>query len=338
MTRETDPPPPMSDPVLDRIGAAAEAEGGVPVTDTGAVALATRERTLGGVYAFSAYLLWGFLPLYFVLLAPTGPWELVAWRIILSLVFCALLLTVTRTWAALIRIMRQPRLLGLTALAGALIYVNWQVFMIGALTGHVIETSLGYFINPIATVLLGVFVLREKLRTTQWIAIGFAAAAVVVIIVGYGSFPWIALTLATSFSIYGLVKKRVGPSVDAVSGLTLESFWLLPVAGVLLTIVGLTTGFTMGTVSVEHTLLLSLAGAITAIPLLFFAAGARRTTLTVIGLLQFIAPILQFITGAYILGEPMPVERWIGFGLVWIALLVLTVDSLVHVRRSRTRR
>ncbi|MGK3954280.1 EamA family transporter RarD [Microbacterium sp. I2] len=295
----------------------------------------SRERSLGGVYAFSAYFLWGFLPLYFVLLAPTGPFELVAWRIVLSLVFCALLLTVTRTWGRLAAIFRQPRVLGLTVIAGLLIYVNWQVFMFGALNENVIETSLGYFINPIATVLLAVLVLRERLRVTQWVAIGIAAVAVIVIIVGYRSFPWIALTLAASFSLYGLVKKRVGPSVDAVSGLTLESLWLMPIAVIILVVVGTSTGITMGASGWGHAVLLSLAGVITAVPLLFFAAGARRVSLTVIGLLQFVAPILQFIIGAWVLGEPMPVERWIGFALVWVALTVLTVDSVVHARRTR---
>ena len=165
------------------------------------------------------------------LLAPTGPWELVAWRILLSLGFCAILLTVLRGWGRLAAIMRQPRLLILTAVAGALIYVNWQVFILATLTGHVIETSLGYFINPIVTVVLGVVVLRERLRATQWIALGIAAIAVGVIVVGYGAFPWIALSLAFSFGIYGLVKKRLGPAVDAVSGLTLETLWLVPGRG-----------------------------------------------------------------------------------------------------------
>ena len=293
------------------------------------------ENTLGGFYAFTAYLLWGFLPLYFLLLMPVGPFELVAWRILLSLVFCALLLTVTRGWSRIAAILRQPRVVWLTVLAGGLIYINWQVFMLGALTGHVIETSLGYFINPIATVLLAVFVLRERLRPTQWVAIGIAALAVLVIIVGYGSFPWIALTLAASFSLYGLVKKRVGPVVDAVSGLTLESLWLVPVAGVILIVVNATTGIVAGTEGPWHTVLLASVGAVTAIPLLFFAAGARRASLTLVGLLQFVAPILQFTIGAWLLQEPMPLERWIGFGLVWLALIVLTVDSLLHARRSR---
>ncbi len=293
-----------------------------------------RERVLGGVYAFCAYFLWGFMPLYFLVLAPTGPWEVVSWRVTLSFVFCLLLLTVTRSWPKIIAIVRQPRLLLWTAAAGALIYVNWQVFLIATLTGHVLESSLGYFINPIVTVLLGVLVLRERLRVTQWVALGIAGAAVLVIVVGYGTFPWIALTLAASFGVYGLVKKQIGPAVDAVSGLTLESFWLLPVAIVQLVVVGATTGITMATAGVGHAVLLALAGVVTAVPLLFFAAGARRAPLTIMGLLQFVAPILQFAIGVW-LGEDMPPERWAGFALVWVALVLLTADSLRHARRAR---
>jgi chloramphenicol-sensitive protein RarD len=273
------------------------------------------------------------MPLYFLTLPPTGPWEVVSWRVILSLVFCAILLTVTRTWRKLVAILRNRRLVLWTIVAGLLIYVNWQVFLIGTLTGHVIEGSLGYFINPIVTVLLGVLVLHERLRVAQWVAIGISGLAVIVIVVGYGSFPWIALTLAASFGTYGLVKKQIGPSVDAVSGLTLESLWLMPIAVVQLIVVAATTGLTMGQAGTGHTVLLLLAGAVTAIPLLFFAAGARRAPLTVIGLLQFVAPILQFLTGWWIMQEPMPTERWIGFGLVWLALIVLMVDSVRHARR-----
>lgn len=293
------------------------------------------EQALGGVYAFVAYFLWGFMPLYFLTLSPTGPWEVVAWRILFSLVFCAILLTVTRTWSKLLAILRNRRLVFWTIVAGLLIYVNWQVFLISTLTGHVIEGSLGYFINPIVTVLLGVLVLGERLRTAQWIAIGFAGLAVAAIIVGYGSFPWMALTLAASFGTYGLVKKQIGPQVDAISGLTLESLWLAPIAVAQLVVVGMTTGLTIGTAGAGHTVMLTLAGAVTAIPLLFFAAGARRAPLTVIGLLQFVAPIMQFLTGWWLMGEPMPLERWIGFGLVWVALVVLSVDSVVSARHSR---
>ncbi|MCC4248490.1 EamA family transporter RarD [Microbacterium testaceum] len=289
----------------------------------------------GGLFALSAYLLWGVLPLYFLQLAPTGPWEIVAWRITLSFVFCLLLLTVLRAWRPFLAIVRQPRLLGLTAAAGVLIYINWQTYVYGALNDRVIETSLGYFINPIVTVLLWVTVLRERLRPVQWIAIGLSVAAVLVIVVGYGSFPWIALTLAVSFGVYGLVKKQIGPSVDAVSGLTLESLWLLPVAVVQLVVVGATAGLTMGSNGFLHTVLLVSAGAVTAVPLLLFAAGARRAPLTVMGLIQFVAPIIQFAIGVWVLHEPMTPERWIGFGLVWLALTVLSVDSLLAARRRR---
>jgi chloramphenicol-sensitive protein RarD len=326
-------PEPASTPAAASVtdsAASGEQEAGGAASDL------SREHALGGLYAFSAYLLWGFLPLYFLLLAPTGPFEVVAWRIILSLAFCAILLTVTRTWHKLVAVLRNRRLVGWTILAGALIYVNWQVYIIATFTGHVVETSLGYFINPIVTVLLGVLILHERLRVTQWVAIGIAALAVGVIVFGYGSFPWVALTLAFTFGFYGLVKKRIGPSVDAISGLTLESLWLTPVAIVQLVVVGMTSGLTMGQGTPLHTILLLSAGVVTAVPLLLFAAGARRSPLTLMGILQFVAPIIQFIIGVWILGEPMSVERWIGFALVWVALILLTIDSVVAARRPRS--
>ena len=293
------------------------------------------EQTTGVLYALGAYLLWGVLPLYFLLLTPTGPWEIVAWRVLFSLVFCVVLLAVTRGWQRILAIIRQPRLLGLTALAGVLIYVNWQAFLIGTLDDKVVETSLGYFINPITTVLLGVFILHERMRRLQWVAVGIAALAVVVIIVAYRSVPWIALTLTLSFGFYGLIKKKIGPSVDAVSGLTLESFWLIPIAVIQLIAVGMTTGITIGGNGVWHTVLLCFAGVATAVPLLLFASGARRINLTVIGMIQFITPIMQFIIGVAILHEPMPTERWIGFILVWVAVGVFVVDLILAARRNR---
>lgn len=292
-------------------------------------------QTAGVAYATSAYVLWGVLPLYFLLLVPTGPWEVVAWRVVLSFVFCLLLLTVTRGWAAIRAILRTPRLLGWTALAGLFIYINWQVFLLGTLSGNVVETALGYFINPITTVLLGVFVLKERIRRLQWVAVGIAAVAVVVIIVAYGSFPWIALSLTASFGVYGLIKKKIGPAVDAVSGLTLESFWLLPIAVVQLVVVAQATGLTMGANGLVHALLLGFAGVATAVPLLLFAAGTRRVNLTVIGMIQFLTPIMQFLIGVVVLHEPMPPERWIGFVLVWIAIAVFVADLLLAARRGR---
>lgn len=307
----------------------------MPVT---ASALAQRSHASGVAFSVSAYVIWGLLPLYFIALLPMGPWELVAWRVLLSLVFCALILTVTRGWGTLLAIVRQPKLLALTALAGLLIYVNWQVFVLATLTGHVVETSLGYFINPIATVLLGVFVLHEKIRRMQWVAIGIAAVAVIVIIVAYGSFPWIALSLTASFGFYGLVKKKIGPAVDATSGLTLESLWLAPIAVGQLIWVWQTGGLVIGAVSGWHTALVLFAGVATAVPLLLFAAGTRRIDLSLVGMIQFITPVMQFLMGWLLLGEPMPAERWAGFVIVWIAIAVFLLDTILATRRNRRAR
>lgn len=286
-------------------------------------------------FAVLAYGLWGILPLYFLLLAPSGPVEVVAWRVLFSLVFCALIITVTRKWPALIAVLRKPRVVMIMGLAGLLIFVNWQTYVFAAMTGHVVEAALGYFINPIVTVFLGVLVLRERLRRIQWLAVGVSLVAVIVLTIGYGSLPWISLVLAFSFGVYGLIKKRVGSSVDAVTGLTLETAWLAPVAIVQLVVVGSLSGLTFGTISPWHTLGLLTAGVVTAVPLLLFAAAARRLPLTTLGLIQFFAPVLQFLVGVFVLHEDMPPERWAGFALVWVALLILTVDMVLAGRAPR---
>ena len=292
-------------------------------------------RRTGFIQAVGAYGLWGLLPVYFLLLTPTGPFEIVALRIIFSLALCAVLLTATRQWGAVIAIARQPRLMLTIALAGVFIYVNWQVYILATLTGHVLEGALGYFINPIVTVLLGVLFLRERLRPVQWIAVGISFVAVLVLAIGYGQFPWISLTLAFSFGFYGLIKKRVGPRVDAVSGLTLETAWLTPVAIIQLVVVGATTGLTIGQAGPWNTIALVATGVITATPLLMFAGAARRIPLITLGLVQYLAPLLQFAIGAFVLNEDLPVERWIGFGLVWVALIVLTIDMVISGRAAR---
>ena len=290
---------------------------------------------IGLVYAVSAYALWGFLPIYFIALAPTGPVEIVAWRVLLSLVFCAVLIAVTRTWRAVVALLRDRRVVLVMGVAGALIFVNWLTYVYAALSDQVVEAALGYFINPIVTVFLGVLVLRERLNAVQWIAVGISIVAVVVLAVGYGQLPWIALVLAFSFGFYGLIKKRVGPRVDAVSGLTLETAWLAPLAAVLLVVVGATTGLTIGSQGAWHTVLLLGAGAVTAIPLLLFAAASRRLPLIYMGFIQYFAPFIQFLVGVVVLQEPMPLERWIGFGLVWVALVVLTFDLVRGARATR---
>lgn len=296
---------------------------------------AQRSVGVGLVFAIAAYGLWGFLPLFFRALEPAGAIEIVAWRIVLSLVFCALLLTVTRGWRAFGVIARDRRTVVIMGAAGALILVNWLVYVFATLNGHVVEASLGYFTNPIVTVLLGVIVLRERLRPLQWAAIGISFIAVLVLAVNYGQVPWIALALAFSFGIYGFIKKQVGGRVDAVSGLTLETAWLAPAAGIALGIIAANSGLVMGTQSPLHTALLLSAGAVTAIPLLFFAAAARRIPLVYLGLAQYLAPVLQFLIGVFVFREDMPFARWLGFALVWVALIVLTIDMLRTNRALR---
>ncbi|WP_372490743.1 EamA family transporter RarD [Rathayibacter rubneri] len=286
-------------------------------------------------FGFGAYLLWGAMPLYFIAMAPASPFEIVAFRVLFSLVFCLILLTVTRSWAGFLGLFREPRLLGVMALAGVLIYVNWQVYVIATTTGHVIEAALGYFMNPLVTVLLGVLVLRERLRPAQWIAMAISAVAVLVIAVGYGAFPWVSLALAFSFGFYGLVKSRVGGRIDAVAGLTLETLWLTPLAIVQLAVVGSLVGLTFGTEGTGHALILASAGIVTAVPLLLFAGAARRLPLSIVGFIQYLTPFLQFLVGAFVLGEEMPPERWLGFGLVWAALAIFSVDLVAAERRRR---
>jgi chloramphenicol-sensitive protein RarD len=294
------------------------------------------QSRIGFLYAIAAYALWGGFPLYFLALAPASAFEVVAFRILMSLVLCVLLIAVTRAWRPLADLLRDRRTALLMLVAAVAIYLNWLVYIFAALTGHVIEAALGYFINPLVTVLLGVIVLRERLRPAQWAAVGIALIAIVVIVVGYGSFPWIAIVLAVTFAAYGLVKRVVGARVDAISGLTLETAWLAPLAVVQLVLVATVGGgLAFGSHGTVHTLLMLAAGIVTTVPLLLFAAGARRIPLVGLGLAQFLTPVLQFLVGWLVLGEAMPIERWIGFGLVWLALVVLTADMIAASRSPR---
>ncbi|GAA2751529.1 EamA family transporter RarD [Amnibacterium kyonggiense] len=285
----------------------------------------------GLLFGIGAYALWGAMPVYFLLMRPAGPFEIVAWRILFSLVFCALLLLVTRGFGRFRSVLHDRRAVASFALAGALIWANWTVYVIASTSGRVVDAALGYFINPIVTVLLGVVVQKERLRTLQWVAIGVSVLAVVVLAIETGSLPWISLALAASFGLYGLVKKRAG-RIDAVSGLTLETAWLVPVAVVQLVVVGSTSGLAWGSAGWFPTLMLTSAGVGTAVPLLLFASSTRRLPLSVVGFLQYIAPILQLAIGVAVLHEPMSTGRWTGFVLVWVALVVLVGESLVRGR------
>lgn len=285
-----------------------------------------------------AYLWWGLLPLYFPLLQPAGAVEIVAHRVVWSLAFCALLLTVGRQWHALVTVLRARRTLALLAAAGVLIAVNWLAFVVGVLTDRVVDASLGYFVTPLVTVALAVLVLREHLRPVQWCALALGTAAVVVIALGYGQVPWIALVLAASFGLYGLVKNRAGRSVGAVPGLTTETLVLAPFAlGYLAWLQADGSGHLVSS-GAWHTIALASSGVVTAVPLLLFGAAARRLPLSVVGMLQYVTPIMQFVLAVVVLDEHMPAARWWGFALVWAALAVLVVDGLRTGRAQRLAR
>jgi chloramphenicol-sensitive protein RarD len=284
------------------------------------------ELRKGYLFGIGAYVSWGFFPLYFVLLRPSGPIEILAHRVIWSAVFVAVLLTAVRRWRRIGSLLRRPGTLAMIGLAATLIAVNWATYIYGVNSAQVVQTSLGYFITPLISVAFGLAIYHERLRRAQWAALGVGTVAVVVLTLDYGRLPWIALVLAVSFASYGLVKKRLGlPPAD---GLFVESAALgLPALGYLgwLGLAGRST-FTGG--SPVHAGLLVLAGAVTAVPLLMFAGAANRIPLTGLGILQYIAPILQFFVGVVIQREPLPLARLLGFALVWLALLVFTWDGL----------
>lgn len=278
-----------------------------------------------------AYLCWGLFPLYWPLLDPAGSLEALAHRIVWSLVFVGLLLTVTHRWEAFRDIWRDRRRVVFLGFASVVIALNWGAFIYGVTHEKVIETSLGYFINPLVTVLLGVFVLHETLRRAQWVAVAIGAVAVVILTVDYGRLPWVALTVAFSFATYGFLKKKA--QLGAVEALGAETLLLTPIAFAYLGVLQANGSLAFGHEGVPNALLLAGTGIITAIPLLMFGGAATRLRLTSIGLLQYLAPILQFVFGVLLFQEPMGTARWIGFVLVWIALVIFTVDVLRGRRR-----
>ena len=286
----------------------------------------------GFAAGLAAYLLWGLFPLYWPLLEPAGPVEILAHRIVWSVVVVGALLALTQGFRWVREIGRRRA--ALLALAAALITLNWGMYIYGVNSGHVVETSLGYFINPLVTVALAVVVLGERLRRAQWIAVGVAGVAVIVLTVAYGRLPWIALTLAFSFGFYGLVKKQVG--VGGTQSLAVETAFLLGPALLFLVVLEASGNGTFASEGPEHALLLAGGGIVTAIPLMLFGAAAVRIPLTTIGVLQYLAPILQFAIGVGINGEHMPASRWAGFALVWVAVAVFSYDSL-QVRRAAQR-
>ncbi len=284
-----------------------------------------RSGLLAGI---GAYVLWGLFPLYWPLLEPAAPVEILGHRIVWSLIFLVALLALT-TGFSWVRTLGRRRA-SLLGLAAVLVTINWGTFIYAVNSEQVVETSLGYFINPLVTVALAIGVLGERLRRPQLVAVGIAFVAVLVLAVDYGRPPWIALTLAFSFATYGLVKKRVG--VDGVPSLAVETAFLVLPALAYLVWLGAAGEGTFTTEGAGHVLLLMGGGITTAVPLVLFGIAAIRIPLATVGLLQYLAPVMQFLIGVLVYSEPMPASRLVGFVLVWVALMVFTWDALRAAR------
>jgi chloramphenicol-sensitive protein RarD len=276
--------------------------------------------------------MWGLFPVYFALLDSVSPIEIVAHRVIWSLLFMVIVITVVRGWRR-VRSHLSWRTVGILAAAAVLLSVNWLVYVYAVNSDQVVQASLGYFINPLVSVALGVVILHERMRRMQWLAIGIAAIAVLILTISYGSLPWIALILALSFGFYGLLKKFAG--IGSAESLTIETALLAPFALILLTTMEIDGGAIFATEGWGISILLILLGPVTALPLLAFGAAANRIPLSTLGALQYLTPILQFLLGVLVFAEPMPGTRWLGFVFVWIALVVFATDTYRSTRQAR---
>jgi chloramphenicol-sensitive protein RarD len=274
----------------------------------------------------AAWVMWGFFPLYWPLLEPAGAVEILAHRIFWSLLVMIGLVLVTRRRASLRATFAVRRTRWLLAVASVLITVNWGTYIWGVNHHHVVETSLGYFINPLVSVLMGVLLLGERLRPLQWGALGIAGVAVLALTFEYGHPPWVALILAFSFGSYGLAKKKA--NAGAVESLVVETAVMSPVALGYIIFLMVTGASTFGNHGPWHVVLMMGTAAITVVPLLCFGGAATRIPLSTLGLMQYLTPTVQFILGLVVFGEPMPPMRWVGFGLIWLALALFTVESL----------
>lgn len=301
-----------------------------PLTSSSISSPEVHTQGRGITYGALAYILWGLFPAYWPLLVPAAPVEVLAHRIVWSFVTMAIVVVLLKKWRPLKELSGKSWLM-VTA-AAVLITLNWGTYIYAVNTQHVVESALGYFITPLVSVALGVLFLKERLRLPQLAAIGVLVIAVIVLTVDYGRLPVISLILACSFGVYGLLKKKV--PLDAIAGLTAESTVIFPIALVYLLTLGSANTFT--TAGTGHTLMLLSTGIVTVIPLVLFGAGALRVPLTTMGVLQYLAPILQFLWGVFIAHEPMPTSRWIGFGLVWLALAIFTFDALRLARKAHS--
>jgi chloramphenicol-sensitive protein RarD len=281
--------------------------------------------------ALGAYALWGLLPVYWKLLKTVSAPQILGHRVVWSCVFLAGLVTLRREWPAFRASARNRRMLGIYSLAAAILAVNWLIYIWAVNAGHIVETSLGYFINPLLTVLLSVWFLHEHLRRLQWLAVLLAAAGVGYLTWQHGRVPWIALALAVSFAAYGLLKKKA--PLGALHGLTLETVVLLLPALVFLVVVDAHGAGAFGHTGGRMGWLLACTGLVTALPLLLFAHAARRVSLSTLGILQYLAPTCQFLIGVAVYREPFSRTQLAGFSLIWTALLLYWLDGALRLRR-----
>lgn len=287
------------------------------------------KNQLGLLYGVTAYSLWGVFPLYWLLLAPANPLEIVSHRAVWTLVFCFIVLAVTKALKSTLETLKRPMVAAKLFLSSLLVSINWLVYIWATNNEHVVEASLGYYINPLIIIGFGVIFLKEKMRGLQWAAITIASIGVLILTLDYGRLPWIALALAVSWGSYGLVKKQLG--LGALEGLAIETFISSFFYLAYLIYIG-NQGTGQFGQDWSLTLLLMSAGAITAIPLLLFNGSTNRLPFTTIGLLQYITPTIQFSIGVWILKEDMPTARWVGFLIIWVALVTLTVDLIKSSR------
>ena len=305
------------------------------------VHVAQPARNSGYAQAFLAYFLWGVLPVVFAFYMTPHPVDLLSWRIVMALAVTLVAISCMRgAWRRLATALTTRRDHLLLILAGHLIVVNWGLYIYAVATHRILEASLGYFINPVVTIVLGVVILKERLRPLQWAALVVSLVAVIVLTVEYGSLPWISLTLAFSFAFYGLVKNKTGPSVDSLTGLTVETLWLAVPSAIWIVLASMGLLGSAGGIGVFESFdtvrawSLPVIGIVTVVPLLLFAGAAARLPLSTVGMFQYIAPIAQFLFGYFLFNEPMSTGRWIGFILVWVAVMILIADALRRIRQN----
>jgi chloramphenicol-sensitive protein RarD len=287
---------------------------------------------IGVLCGAGAFVLWGIFPIYFKAVAAVPAPEVLAHRIVWSMVFVGGLITIRRRWPAVAAALANRRLLATLVLSASVVSINWVVYIWAVGEGRILGASLGYFINPLVSVVLGVVALGERLRTIQWAAVGLAVVAVGWQIVGFGTVPWVALTLAVSFGFYGLIRKVA--KVDAFTGMFVETLVLSPLAVGYLVFVAVVGGGAFGRLGLQMDALLVAAGVITPLPLILFVAGAQRIRLSTVGLLQYIAPTGQFLLAVFLYDEPFTRDSLVTFALIWLALGLYTLDTLLHERHG----